>query len=142
MTAPFPTRRQEEWRYADLDALQPVWEQFADPVTLTIGAGETFEEVWLPTSDEVQVRRVQLALEPHSKARIFILNTAPHYGRIELEVSLAEAANFELFGANIGTGISTNEIVTAVKHNGEKFQDLEVTEFKILDKVDPKTFEK
>ena len=30
----------------------------------------------------------------------------------------------------------------SVKHNGEKFQDLEVTEFKILDKVDPKTFEK
>ena len=23
MTAPFPTRKQEEWRYADLDALQP-----------------------------------------------------------------------------------------------------------------------
>ena len=51
MTAPFPTRRQEEWRYADLDALQPVWEQFADPVTLTIAAGERLEEVWLPTAD-------------------------------------------------------------------------------------------
>ena len=35
MTAPFPTHTQEEWRYADLDALQPVWEQFAEPVTLT-----------------------------------------------------------------------------------------------------------
>ena len=23
MTAPFPTRKQEEWRYADLDALKP-----------------------------------------------------------------------------------------------------------------------
>jgi Fe-S cluster assembly protein SufD len=119
MTAPFPSRRQEEWRYADLDALQPVWEQFAEAVTLTVGAGEALEEVWLPTGDDVQLRRVQLALGKGAKARIFALNTAPVYGRIELEVSLAEGAEFELFGANIGTGLSTNEIVTNVKHIGE-----------------------
>jgi len=118
MTAPFPTRRQEEWRYADLDALQPVWEQFAKPLTLTVGAGESFEDVWLPTAGDVQVRRVQLALGAGAKARLFVLNTAPVYGRIELEVSLAEGADFELFGANIGTGLSTNEIVTIVKHIG------------------------
>ena len=34
------------------------------------------------------------------------------------KVSLAEGADFELFGANIGTGLSTNEIVTNVKHIG------------------------
>ena len=119
MTAPFPTRRQEEWRYADLDALQPVWEQFAEPVTVTVGAGESLEEAWLPVADEVQVRRVQLALEGGAKARLFVLNRAPVYGRIELEVSLEEGADFELFGANIGTGLSTNEIVTNVKHVGE-----------------------
>ena len=119
MTAPFPTRKQEEWRYADLDALQPVWEQFAEPVTLTVAAGEALEEVWLPTADDVQLRRVQLALGAGAKARIFALNLAPVYGRIELEVSLAEDADFELFAANIGGGLSTNEIVTNVKHIGE-----------------------
>jgi Fe-S cluster assembly protein SufD len=119
MTAPFPTRRQEEWRYADLDALQPVWAQSAEPVTLTVGAGEELEDVWLPTADDVQLKRMQIALEPGAKARIFALNAAPVYGRIELEVSLAEGAEFELFAANIGTGLSTNEIVTTVKHIGE-----------------------
>jgi Fe-S cluster assembly protein SufD len=119
MTAPFPTRRQEEWRYADLDALQPVWAQFAEPVTLTVGAGKELEDVWLPTADDVQLKRMQIALEPGAKARIFALNAAPVYGRIELEVSLAEGAEFELFAANIGTGLSTNEIVTTVKHIGE-----------------------
>jgi Fe-S cluster assembly protein SufD len=118
VTAPFPTHKQEEWRYADLDALKPVWEQFAEPVTLTVGAGEELEEVWLSVTDDVQLRRIQLALEEGAKARIFALNTAPVYGRIELEVSLAEGADFELFGANIGTGLSTNEIVTNVKHIG------------------------
>ena len=32
MTAPFPTRKQEEWRYADLDALKPVWDQFREQI--------------------------------------------------------------------------------------------------------------
>jgi Fe-S cluster assembly protein SufD len=118
MTAPFPTRRQEEWRYADLDALEPVWDRFAEPLTVTVGAGETFEESWLPSADDVQVRRVQLALEAGAKARLFVLNSAPVYGRIELEVSLADGADFALFGANIGTGLSTDEIVTTVRHVG------------------------
>jgi Fe-S cluster assembly protein SufD len=118
MTAPFPTRKQEEWRYADLEALQPVWEQFAEPLTLIVGPGESFEEVWLPTANDVQVRRVHIALGAGARARLFALNTAPAYGRIELEVSLAEGADFELYAANIGTGISTNEIVTTVKHIG------------------------
>ena len=118
MTAPFPSRKQEEWRYADLDALQPVWKQFAEPVTLTIGAGESLEEIWLPAADDVQLRRVQMALEAGAKARLFVLNNAAVYGRMELEVSLAEGAEFELYGAIIGTGLSTNEIVTNIKHIG------------------------
>jgi Fe-S cluster assembly protein SufD len=118
MTAPFPSHKQEEWRYADLEALKPVWEQVAEPVTLTVGAGESLEEVWLPVADDVQLRRVRLALGATAKARIFALNTAPVYGRIELEVSLEDEAEFELYGANIGTGLSTNEIVTNVRHLG------------------------
>jgi Fe-S cluster assembly protein SufD len=118
MTAPFPTHKQEEWRYADLDALRPVWDQFHEPVTLTVGEGESFEDVWIPVGNDVQVRRVRLALGRRSKARLFTLNNAPVYGRVELQVSLADGAHFELFGANVGTGISTNEIVTNVKHVG------------------------
>ncbi|MFL6737003.1 MAG: SufD family Fe-S cluster assembly protein [Sphingomonas sp.] len=118
MTAPFPTHKQESWRYADLDALRPVWEEFAQPVTLTVGEGEVLEETWLPLDGDVQLRRVQLALGPRAKIRIFALNAAPAYGRIELEVSLQEGAQFELHGANIGSGVSTNEIVTSVRHLG------------------------
>jgi Fe-S cluster assembly protein SufD len=118
MTAPFPTRKQEEWRYADLDALRPVWQQFAELLTLTVGAGESFEKIWLAGDDPVQVRRFQIALEEGAMARIFVLNSAHEYGRIEIEVSLAEGADFELYGANIGAGVSTNEIVTNVKHIG------------------------
>jgi Fe-S cluster assembly protein SufD len=120
MTALFPTRKQEEWRYADLEALQPVWEQLGDVATITVAAGETLEQVWLPTADDVQVRRVQIALGEGARARLFALNTAPVYGRIELDVSLAADADFELFAANIGSGTSTNEVVTNVCHLGER----------------------
>ena len=118
MTAPFPTKKQEEWRYADLAALRPVWERFSEPLTMTVAAGESLEEVWLPSGDDVQVRRLQLALGEGAKARLFALNTATVYGRVELEVSLQAGADFELYVANIGSGSSTNEVVTNVRHLG------------------------
>ena len=118
MTALFPTRKQEEWRYADLDALKRIWEQLAEPLTLTVGPGESFEEVWLSGGDDVQVRRMKIALEARAVARIVVLNTAAEYGRIELDVTLADDADFTLFGANIGGGSSNLEIVTTVHHIG------------------------
>ena len=39
----------------------------------------------------------QIALEAGAKARIFALNTAPVYGRIELDVTSPKAPSFELF---------------------------------------------
>ena len=116
MTAPFPTRKQEEWRYADLDALQPVWEQASEPERIAILPGQSLEQVWLPSGDAVEVRRVEISLGASAKMRLFVLNTAEQYGRVELEVDLAESAEFELFAANIGTDHSTNEIVTNVRH--------------------------
>ena len=116
MTAPFPTRAQEDWRYADLDALKPLWAELGEAAALVVAPGETLDEIWLPTNDPVQVRRVQLALGAGASARIFALNAAADYGRIELDVSLAAGADFALYAANIGTGTSTNEVVTTVRH--------------------------
>ena len=120
MTAPFPSKAQEDWRYADLDALRPVWEQLGDAATLVVAAGESLTETWQQGADDVQVRRVQLSLGEGATARIFALNAAPVYVRIELEVSLASDARFELYVANIGTGSSTNEVITRVRHLGQR----------------------
>jgi Fe-S cluster assembly protein SufD len=120
MTAPFPTKAQEEWRYADLQALKPVWDELGGTATLVVAAGESLDEVWLPSGDDVQVRRVQLSLGEGASARIFALNNAPVYGRLELQVTMAADASFELAVANIGTGNSTNEVITNVRHAGER----------------------
>jgi len=120
MTAPFPTRRQEEWRYADLDALKGVWGELAEPESIAVLPGQGLEQVWLPGTNEVQVRRVRLQLGKGARARIFAINTAADYGRIDLDVTLASDADFELFGANIGGGSATQEIVTTVRHQGER----------------------
>jgi Fe-S cluster assembly protein SufD len=72
----------------------------------------------LPNADPVQVRRVEIALEAGATANIFALNTASTYGRIEIEVTLADGAHFGLDAANIGGGSATLEIVTIVRHLG------------------------
>jgi Fe-S cluster assembly protein SufD len=118
MTAPFPTRKQEEWRYADLDALKGVWSELAEPESIAVLPRQSVKQVWLPGADDVQVRRVKIALEEGARARIFALNSAADYGRIELDVTLASAAQFELFAANIGGGSANLEIVTNVRHEG------------------------
>ena len=117
MTA-LPTRKLEAYRYADVAALASVWSDLAAPERIEIAAQQNVQQVWLPSADPVQVRRVEIALEAGATANIFALNTAPTYGRIEIDVSLADGAHFGLDAANIGGGSATLEIVTTVRHVG------------------------
>lgn len=111
-----PTRKDEAFRYADIDALASVWSELAPPETIAIAAQQKLQQIWLPDGEDVQVRRVAITLKPGASARIFALNTAAVYGRIELDVTLLEGSNFEFSAANIGGGTSTLEIVTIVRH--------------------------
>jgi len=116
VTAPFPTRNQEAWRYADFDALKQVWSELAEPQRIDIPAQQKLQQIWPPGGEDVEVRRAQIALAPGAELAIFALNTAAEYGRVELDVTLHEGARFELNAANIGTGTSNLEIVTTVRH--------------------------
>ena len=117
MTA-LPTRKLEAYRYADVAALASVWSDLAAPERIEIAAQQNVQQVWLPSAEPVQVRRVEIAIEAGASANIFALNTAPTYGRIEIDVSLADGAHFGLDAANIGGGSATLEIVTTVRHVG------------------------
>ena len=117
MTA-LPTRKLEAYRYADINALASVWTDLAPPEHIAIAAQQKLQQIWLPNADDVQVRRVEIILAANASAQFFALNTARTYGRIELDVSLADGAHFALDAANIGGGNSTLEIVTIVRHIG------------------------
>ncbi len=113
-----PTRKLEAYRYADVAALETVWSDLAAPERIEIAAHQTLQQIWWPSADPVQVRRVEIVLEAGASANIFALNTATTYGRIEIDVSLADGAHFGLDAANIGSGTATLEIVTIVRHIG------------------------
>ncbi len=113
-----PTRKLEAYRYADVAALASVWSELAQPERIEVSAQQRLQQIWLPNDEEVQVRRVELTLAAGARARIFALNNASRYGRIELDVSLHDGADFTLDAANIGGGDMTLEIVTIVRHLG------------------------
>ena len=115
MTA-LPTRKLEAFRYADIDALASVWTELAPPERIEIAAQQKLQQIWLPNGEDVEVRRAEIVVEPGAEFALFALNTAREYGRIELDVTLREGARFSLNAANIGTGTSTLEIVTTVRH--------------------------
>ena len=111
-----PTRKLEAYRYADIDALASVWSDLSPPETIAIAAQQKLQQIWLPSADDVQIRRVELTVREGASVTIFALNTASRYGRIELDVRLHEGAHFELHAANVGAGKATLEIVTIVRH--------------------------
>jgi Fe-S cluster assembly protein SufD len=111
-----PTRKLEAFRYADIDALASVWSQLAAPETIEIAAQQKLQQIWLPSGQDIEVRRAEITLEAGADMSLFALNTARDYGRIELDVTLREGASFSLHAANIGSGTSTLEIVTNVNH--------------------------
>jgi Fe-S cluster assembly protein SufD len=117
MTA-LPTRKMEAYRYADIEALASVWTSLATPERIDIAAQQKLQQIWLPGTEPVQVRRLELTLAAGATANIFALNAATTYARIELDVTLADGAHFGLDAANIGGGSATLEIVTTVRHIG------------------------
>jgi Fe-S cluster assembly protein SufD len=115
MTA-LPTRKLEAYRYADIDALASVWGELAQPERVEIAAQQKQQQIWLPSGDEIDIRRVEMVLDAGAAASIFALNNASRYGRIELDVTLHEGADFAFHAANIAGGNSTLEVVTTIRH--------------------------
>ena len=111
--ATLPSRRDEAWRYADLDAVARLWPL---PVveSIVVPAGGSFSRAII--QDTGGVRQIALVLGKGATARIDTLNVGGDYGRIELDVTLHDGAHFELGGVILGTGEQVLEIVTTVTH--------------------------
>lgn len=116
---PLPTRKQEAWRYSDLDALARVWPDVPGKrEAIHVPAGETLVRYVIQQAEDgaVVVEDYAVTLGRDARCTFYILNAGGQFGRVTLDVTLAEGAHFELGGAILGASTQTLEIVTAVTH--------------------------
>jgi Fe-S cluster assembly protein SufD len=114
-----PTRRDEAWRYSDLDALARVWPQAVpEPVRIKVAVGETAHHHLLQVAEDgaVAIHDYIVAVADGGACHFHILNSGGTLGRVTLDVTLGDGAHFELGGAIIGGGEQTLEIVTTLTH--------------------------
>jgi Fe-S cluster assembly protein SufD len=113
MSVALPTRRDEAWRYSDLDALARVWPLPAAEA-IVVPAGGTFTRTII--QDSGTIHQLDIAIGKGATASIHVLNIGGDYGRVELNVTLHEKADFKLGAVQIGGDIQTLEIITTVTH--------------------------
>lgn len=109
-----PTRKAEAYRYSDIEALAGVWPVAREEIEVVAGTEESRQVIEL--GDGVVARRIVVRVEKQARLDLRILTAGPAYGRIAVDVELAEGAEFTLGAAQLGTGSETLEIVTEVTH--------------------------
>jgi Fe-S cluster assembly protein SufD len=115
-TLALPTRRDEAYRYTDLDALARVWPPQREAIVVAAGASESRSLVQDATNDAVVARELEIVVEPGGRLELHVLNTGGAFGRIALDVTLGEAAEFHLGAVQLGDGEQVLEIVGDVRH--------------------------
>lgn len=108
-----PTKRDEAWRYADLDAVARLWPLPA-PERIRVAEGGSFARNIV--QDKGGIQQIDLHLEAGSVATLNFLNFGGDYGRLELNVTLDDGADFTLGAAQIGGRTQTLELITKVTH--------------------------
>jgi Fe-S cluster assembly protein SufD len=108
-----PTRRDEAWRYSDIDAVAAAW-PLPTPESIIVPAGGRFARAIV--QDSGAIHQIEMSVGKDAAVALHILNIGGAYGRIELAVTLHEGADFTLGAAQIGGGEQNLEIVTTVTH--------------------------
>jgi Fe-S cluster assembly protein SufD len=111
MTA-LPNRRDEAWRYSDIDAVAALWPVPAAEV-IALAPGEVREAALLADGG---IRDFAITLGTGARYDFRILNIAERYSRIAVDVTLHEGADFTLGVAQIAGAGATVEIITRVTH--------------------------
>lgn len=118
--ATLPTKRDEDWRYADGDYLAAA---NVDAInhwrTLDVPAGETRSEVRIVSSGDECIGstdRLRVHVGKGGRFEAFVTIAGGHYQRAEIEVTLEEGAHFEFGGVTLGGGEKVQEFVTRTIH--------------------------
>ena len=108
-----PTRRDEAWRYSDFDSLARVWPLPAAENIIVPAGGNLARTI---VQDSEAIHQLEIAIGKGATAVVHVLNIGGDYGRVELNVTLHEGADFKLGAVQIGGAKQTLEIVTNVTH--------------------------
>ncbi|MEZ5709995.1 MAG: SufD family Fe-S cluster assembly protein [Blastomonas sp.] len=114
-----PTRRDEAWRYADLDALKdsaPAALECVEDIAVPAGEMRSEARIIADPASGTQIMRLRISIGEGATYALHIVNAGAHYARAEVEVILAEGAHFEFGGVTLGGGETTREFVTNVRH--------------------------
>ncbi|MEW9854863.1 SufD family Fe-S cluster assembly protein [Novosphingobium sp. M1R2S20] len=115
-TLALPTRRDEAFRYSDVDALASVWPVAREEILVPAGQSGMLDVV--ETGSATVARHLVITLEAGATFDLRVLLAGPAFGRIAVDVRLGEKADFTLGAAQLATGSETVEIVTEVTHAG------------------------
>lgn len=110
---PAPTRHDEAWRYSDIAAVEAAWPLPAAE-SIIVPAGGVFARTIM--QDGGSIHQLDIAIGKGANAAVHVLNTGGDYGRVEINVTLHEGADFKLGAVQIGGGSQTLEVVTTVTH--------------------------
>ena len=113
-TAVLPTRRQEDFRYADIAALAQVWPVAREEII--VAPGETAARSIVELEPGTVARQLRVTLGADASFDLRILNAGADYGRIALDVRLGARARLTIGAAQLGNAGQTLEIVTHVDH--------------------------
>jgi Fe-S cluster assembly protein SufD len=112
--AALPTRKDEAFRYADLQALAGIWPVAREEILVPSGQSTALSIV--EDSAGAVARHLVIELEAGASFDLRILNTGAAFGRIAIDAKLNEGASFTLGAAQLGSGQQVLEIVTEVTH--------------------------
>jgi Fe-S cluster assembly protein SufD len=109
-----PTRKSEDYRYADLAALEPLWP--IAPERIVLGAGEQGVLAVLHTGNSPVARDLEIVLGDGAEYALHLLDAGESYGRFAVRVTLGAGAEFTFGAAQLAGAGQTLEIVTEVTH--------------------------
>jgi Fe-S cluster assembly protein SufD len=115
--AALPSRKDEAWRYSDLDAAARLW-PVGEPERLVVPAGETMRRAMLQdaAAGASAIRDLVVEVGPGGALDLHLLNIGGALGRVTIDVTLREGARFELAAALLAGGDQTVELVTTLRH--------------------------
>ena len=109
-----PTRREEDFRYADLAALEQVWPVAVE--TIRVAAGESGNLALVLDGTAPVAREIAITLGDGASFDLRVLNAGSGYGRVAVRIELGRGASFTLGAAQLAGGTQTVEIVTDALH--------------------------